>query len=203
MTVRLGAAMMTAAMIATGLAGCATGPTTFPVEVSRFHYDPVASRGTVSVEPMPDGSAGPEFADYAAAVQVELMRLGYTAAPPGAKPEHIAVIGFNRNTRPLPPRRSPITIGVGGGGYSGGYSGGAGVGGGVSFPLGGGKARSAVATELVVRIRRGADTVWEGRARTMTDLSRPDATSAGVAQRLATALFAGFPGDSGRTIEVP
>lgn len=199
----IGAAALLATGLAAGLAGCATGPTTFPVEVSRFHYDPVASRGTVTVEPMPEAQNGPEFADYAAAVTAELTKLGYTPAAPGAKPDNVVNVGFTRTTRPLPPRRSPVTIGIGAGGYSGGYSGGTGVGGGVSFPVGGRGVREGVATELVVRLRRGPDATWEGRARTVTDLSRPDATSAAVAQRLATALFAGFPGESGRTTVVP
>jgi hypothetical protein len=197
-----GVALAMGAMAA-GLAGCATGPTTFPVEVSRFHYDPVATRGTVSIVPAPDAQAGPEFQDYAAAVSAELARAGYVPAPAGAKAENVVTVAFARQSRGLPPRRSPVTIGIGGGGYSGGYSGGAGVGGGVSFPVGGRGAREGVATLLTVTIRRGADTIWEGRAQTVTDVSRPDATSAAVAQRLATAMFTGFPGESGRTISVP
>lgn len=199
MRARLGAV----AMVAAELAGCATGPRTFPVEVSRFHYDPVATRGTVKVEPAPDAQAGPEFQDYAAAVTAELTRTGYAPAAAGAKPDNVVTVAFARISRGLPPRRSPVTIGIGGGGYSGGYRGGGGVGGGVSFPVGGGGAREGVATQLTVTIRRGADTIWEGRAQTVTDLSRPDASSGAVAQRLATALFTGFPGESGRTISVP
>lgn len=195
---RLGAVMMAA-----GLAGCATGPTTFPVEVSRFHYDPVTARGTMLVEPLPDTASGPEFQDYAAAVTAELARLGYAPVAPGAKPDNIVNVGFTRALQALPPRRPPVSIGLGGGGYSGGYRGGAGVGGGVSVPVGGRGAREGAATELTVRIRRGPNAIWEGRARTVTDLSRPDATSGAVAQRLATALFAGFPGESGRTTTVP
>lgn len=192
-----------AILVATGLAGCATGPTTVPVEVSRFHYDPVASRGTALVEPTPDASTGPEFQDYAAAVSAELARAGYTQPVPGAKPDHVVVVGFTQRTGALPPRRSPVTIGIGAGGGSGGYGGGVGLGGGVSFPVGGRGARAGIATELTVRIRRGADTIWEGRARTITDAARPEATSAAIARRLATALFSGFPGESGRTIQVP
>jgi hypothetical protein len=200
---RIGAAALLGTGLATGLAGCATTPASFPIEVSRFHYDPVVSRGTVTVEPMPEAQNGPEFADYAAAVTAELTKLGYTPATPGAKPDNVVNVGFTRATRPLPPRRSPVTIGIGGGGYSGGYGGGGGVGGGVSFPVGGRGVREGVVTELTVRLRRGPDATWEGRARTVTDVTRPEATSAAVAQRLATALFAGFPGESGRTTIVP
>ena len=98
-----------AVLLATGLAGCATGPKSFPVEVSRFNFDPVASRGTVAVEPMPEARNGPEFADYAAAVTAELTRLGYTPAAPGTRPENIVNVGFSRETRPLPPRNWTVS----------------------------------------------------------------------------------------------
>jgi len=76
------------------------------------------------------------------------------------------------------------------------------VGAGVGFPLGGGRGGEGVVTELSVRIRKGPDAIWEGQAQSLTDTSAPSADTASVAQRLAGALFTGFPGDSGRTIEV-
>lgn len=199
MTYRIFGAMA----IAAGLAGCATGPTSFPVEATRFHYDAMTARGTIAVEPLPGGGpASLEYKEYAAAVQAELLRLGYTTPVPGALPDNRATVSFTRTTRPLPPRRSPVTVGIGGGGYSGGYSGGGGVGGGVSFPIGGKGARTGVVTELSVRIRHGADAVWEGNAQSLTALDAPGADTTAVATRLANALFTGFPGESGRTIEV-
>ncbi len=192
-----------ATTIAIGLSACTTGPTSFPIEATRFHYDAMTSRGTIAVEPLPGGGpASLDYKEYAAAVQGELLRLGYAAPAPGTTPEYRATVSFTRTTRPLPPRRSPVTIGLGAGGYSGGYSGGAGVGGGVSFPLGGRGARTGVVTELSVRIRHGADAVWEGNAQSLTALDAPGADTTAVATRLARALFTGFPGDSGRTIEV-
>ncbi|WP_375380289.1 hypothetical protein [uncultured Sphingomonas sp.] len=194
-------------LVPLGLAGCATGPTRFPVEATRFHYDPVADRGTVAVEPL-DTSGPPslEFQTYAAAVQAELLRLGYTPVAPGAVPQFRVTVGFNRTDRPLPPRRSPVSIGLGAGGFSGGggYRGGGGVGlgGGVSFPVGHPRGRVGVISELSVRIRRGPDAVWEGHAQTATDVAARDADANATAARLSHALFLGFPGDSGRTIEV-
>ena len=76
------------------------------------------------------------------------------------------------------------------------------MGGGVSFPVGGSGAREGVVTELSVRLRHGADAVWEGQAQSLTDTTAPDADTPSIAARLAQALFSGFPGDSGRTIEV-
>ena len=73
----------------------------------------------------------------------------------------------------------------------------------MSFPVGGDSGgRLGLVTELAVRIRHGADAIWEGQAQSLTDTSAPDADAASVAGRLAGALFKNFPGDSGRTVEV-
>ncbi|WP_217431004.1 hypothetical protein [Sphingomonas bacterium] len=210
--------MTTGLGMAAMLAGCATGPTLFPVEATRFHYDPVADRGTILVEPVDPAGQGPEFQTYAAAVQAELVRLGYTPVAPGTIPQFRVTVSLVRGERPLPPRRSPVSIGIGGAGFSGGGGGyrgggyrgggyrggggGVGLGGGVSFPVGGGHGRVGVMSELDVRIKRGPDAVWEGKAQTMAYATAPDADAAATAARLAHALFTGFPGDSGRTIEV-
>ncbi|MFT3975902.1 MAG: hypothetical protein QM688_02115 [Sphingomonas bacterium] len=194
---------MVAGLGAAGLAGCATAPTSFPVQVSRFHYDAMASRATITVEPLPGGTvASIEYKTYAAAVQAELLRQGYTSPPPGQPGEYLATVAFSRAERGLPPKRSPFTIGIGGGSFSGGPGGGVGLGGGVSFPLGGQRDRVGIVTELSVRIRHGADAVWEGQAQSLTDTSAPNVDTQAIAERLARALFTGFPGESGRTIEV-
>ena len=185
------------------VAGCATGPSTFPVQATRFHYDAVAGRGAVAVEPLPGGApASIEYKTYAAAVQSELLRVGFTPAASAASADYTATVGFTRAPRALPPRRSPIQIGLGGGTSSGSWRGGTDVGAGVSFPVGGGRAREGVVTELSVRLRRGADAVWEGQAQSLTDTTAPNADPNSIAQRLAHALFTNFPGESGRTIEV-
>ena len=185
------------------LAGCATGPTTFPVQATRFHYDPVTERGTVTVEPLP-GPTTPslEYKTYAAAVEAELLRVGFTAPAPGQRGQYVATVGFTRAPRALPPRRSPVQIGLGGGVGGGGYRSGGGVGGGVSFPLGASGGREGIVTELSVRLRKGPDAIWEGQAQSLTDTTAPNADTAAIAARLAGALFTGFPGESGRTIEV-
>ena len=185
------------------LSACATGPASFPVQATRFHYDAVAQRGSITVEPLAGATAASlEYKTYAAAVQAELLRNGFTPPAPGAKPEYIATVGFTRAPRPLPPRRSPVTIGLGGGTNTGGWNSGVGVGGGVSFPLGKSGGREGVVTELSVRIRHGADAIWEGQAQSLTDTTAPNADATSIAARLAGALFKDFPGESGRTIEV-
>ncbi len=189
--------------MAAALAGCATGPSRFPVQATRFHFNAMTDRGTIAVEPLTgSGTASIEYKTYAAAVETELLRLGYTSPAPGATPQFLATVSFSRTTRPLPLRRSPVSVGLGGGGISGGRGGGLGVGGGINFPLGSTGEREGVVTELSVRIRQGADAVWEGQAQSLTDASAPDATAAAIAGRLARALFTDFPGESGRTIEV-
>lgn len=191
-----------AAGLGVALAGCATGPARYPVEAVRYHYDPVAGRGTVAVEPFgPD--AGAETQAYAAAVADQLQRAGFTPAPPGAAATYRASVQVTHTQQPLAPRDSGLRIGLGGGGYSGGYrGGGVGLGGGVSFPIGGHRQRFGTVTELAVRLRRGPDAVWEGQARTLTEGGTPAGDTGALAPRLVGALFGGFPGESGRSIEV-
>jgi hypothetical protein len=191
----------------TALSACATTGGLPPAEAIRYHLGPNVERGTVAVQPVTSGGAPPslEYRTYADAVSAELARNGYPAAAAGARPQFVAVVDFRRGTQMGPPRSSPISIGIGGGGFSGGRrGGGVGLGGGVGFPIGGGRARELVVSELNVTIKRNADQspVWEGSARAAADSSRPEADTPALAQRLATALFTNFPGESGRTIEV-
>lgn len=178
--------------------GCATPVA--PVAVTRFHLGAPVAKGSVEVEPATNGDAASlEFRGYAAAVAAELQRVGYTPVN-GTRSEYLATVDIVRTARAAPARRSPVTVGVGGG--TGG--GGVGLGGGVSFGVGG-KRGDVVATELSVRIRRRADAtvVWEGRAQTEGRGANPASQPGIAAGRLAQALFEGFPGESGRTISVP
>lgn len=196
--------LLTAAL---ALAGCATSYKLPPTEVIRYHLGEPIQRGAIAVAPVgtPGAPASLEFKTYAAAVETELLRNGYTVPTAGGQPQLIATVAFTRANRMGPPRRSPFSIGLGGGGFSGGRrGGGVGLGGGVGFPLGGGGARELVDTELAVTIKRRVDQspVWEGRAHMLSDPRGADATAGAQAAKLAAALFAGFPGESGRTIEV-
>jgi hypothetical protein len=192
--------------VALGLAGCATTGSLPPTEVIRYHLGTPIARGTIAVQPL-SGPATPslEFQNYAAAVQGELARVGYAPAAPGATPDFIATVDFQRANRVGPPRRSPFSIGLGGGGYTGGYrGGGVGLGGGISFPIGRSRPNAVVMSQLSVTIKRRADQspVWEGHAQGISDARAPGASTTGLAHKLAAALFTGFPGESGRTIEV-
>lgn len=168
---------------------------TAPTEVTRFHLGQVNERGTVAVEPAPNAPAGMEFGTYVRAVEQELNRIGYAPVDGVGQSLYVAVVDVRSGTRERQ-RSSPVSIGLGGG--TGGWSGG-GVGGGVSFGLGGGSGL-VVGTQVSVQLKRRSDQtiVWEGRARG----EATERDSAGLAQRLASALFRDFPGESGRTISV-
>lgn len=204
MTFRNSIALGTAAL---ALAGCSTTGRLPPTEVIRYHLGAPIERGTVSVEPLTSGGAPAslEFKTYAAAVESELLKLGYTPSALGATPQFVAVVSFTRGVQEGPPRPSPFSIGLGGGGFSGGRrGGGVGLGGGIGIPIGRSRPNEIVVTQLGVTIKRRVDLspVWEGQAHTAADPRKPDATAAGQAAKLARALFLGFPGESGRTIEV-
>lgn len=184
------------------LAGCAT--TVPPVEVTRFHLGEPIARGTVMVMPLGDGEPSLEYRSYVVAVEQELARHGYTIAQDNLGTEFVADVDFVRANRVAPRERSPVSIGLGAGGFSGGRRSGLGLGGGLSFGLGGGKSGDIVVSELSVRLKRrqGDDVIWEGRAQTEARGSNPAAQPGMAAEKLARALFAGFPGRSGETITV-
>jgi hypothetical protein len=190
---------------AAALAGCATTSSLPPTEVIRYHLGQPIMRGTIAVEPMSGGApASLEFKTYAAAVEAELLKVGYTVPAQGTTPDYVATVAFTRTSREGPPRQSPVSIGIGGGGFSGGGGrrggGGVGLGGGIGFPIGKSRPTQLLVAELAVTIKRRADQspVWEGKAQGISDIKGADQQ----AGKLARALFTGFPGDSGRTITV-
>lgn len=190
-----------------GLAGCATTAPLPPAEAIRYHLGQPIARGTVAVQPLETTPGAPpslEYRTYAAAVETELLRNGYTLAPPGTLPEFLATVTFRRGTQAGPPRRSPFSIGLGVGGADFGRRSAVGGGLGVGIPVGGGGASQIVVSELEVAIRRRADQsrVWEGQSRAAAGARNPASDTGALAQRLARALFTGFPGESGRTIEI-
>jgi len=198
--------MMIRPLVALGLAGlalagCATTGPLPPTQVLRYHLGEPIARGTVSVEPLTGGApASLEFKTYAAAVEGELLKAGYSLPAPGTTPQFVASVGFTRSEQAGPPKRSAFSIGIGGGSFSGGRRGGVGLGGGVGFPVGGGGASTVLVSELSVTIKRRVDQspIWEGHAQGVADIKTADDQAA----KLAQALFTGFPGQSGRTIEV-
>jgi hypothetical protein len=174
-----------------------------PVEVTRFH-DPAAlarlSQGTITVMPAPDFSdtQSLEQASYDAAVSRELQRVGYSLAAAGTA-QQVAEVRVERFTVRPDRARGPVSVGVGG--STGSYGSGVGVGIGLDLS---GRPREQVTTQLSVMIRDAGTraTVWEGRASfTVSSNSQLAQTQLGAA-KMAEALFRGFPGNNGETIEV-
>lgn len=197
----LAAAAMAA--LASGCAATSGGGTGVMAgtEVTRFHLGNNPARGEIAVEPLGADAAGAGFARYAAAVERELTALGWTVVRGNTRSEQVAMVRVEQGTRAALRPRSGVSIGLGGGTGGGGI----GVGGGVTVPVGGrGGASQVVVTELVVRLQRRSDgtAIWEGRAQGEARAGTPAADPGMAVDRLAHALFQGFPGESGRTIRV-
>jgi Domain of unknown function (DUF4136) len=178
---------------------------TIKVDVSRFHLlappAPALAGTSITVEPAAAPAAGDlaappqppslQFGVLAAAANAELARAGFKPMAAGQPADHVARISLT-GTSELVRKRSPISIGVGGG--TGGWNGG--VGGGVSFPLGGGT-RTVTAAQMTMQIRRVRDNsvLWEGRASAIA----PGADPLSAAPVLLQALLKGFPGGNGQS----
>lgn len=186
-------------LAAIALGGCAASIP--PVSVTRFHAGPQLSAGTVVLQPVAGGDAQSlEFRTYAAAVARELATLGLTESQASSS-AYVATVDIGRDTREELARQSPVTIGIGGGSF--GRGGGIGIG--TSFGLGKNRAREVIITRMSVQLRKRGETtaLWEGRAETEAPSRAPAAQPGLAADKLATALFRGFPGVSGQTVRVP
>ena len=183
------------------LTACATPAYVSPVEVTRFTgtAPQLLGSGTISLRAAP-GEA-PDSWDYAAyqtAVAEELAQLGYTVT--GGSGAQVAEISVEQYVTQAEGRRSPVNVGVGG--STGSY--GSGVGVGVGINLGGNRPVDRIDTQLrvVIRPASATDALWEGRARFSATVNSDYADRQAAAAKLADALFSGFPGQSGETIEV-
>lgn len=182
------------------LAGCAAP--VGPVEITRFHDAARLTqlgRGAIAVEPAPGmDPASLEQRSYQVAVARQLKALGYTEAPSGGGSQ-VALVRVRRESFRVGRDGSPVSVGVGG--STGSY--GSGVGMGIGIDLSG-PPPEQVNTELGVQIRDRASgqTLWEGRANFTVKASSPLAETQLGAAKMAEALFGGFPGKSGETIEV-
>lgn len=195
--------LISTAIAALGLAvlsGCATP--VGPVEVTRFHAPDISAlgRGVIAIEAAPgqDGSSL-EFRSYAAAVSQELARLGYSEQVAGSSSAQVATVRIAREVYRPDRRRGPVSVGVGG--STGSY--GSGIGLGIGFDLSG-PPPEQVETLLGVTIKHRASgqAIWEAKASFTVRASSPLASTQLGAAKLAQALFKGFPGQSGETIQV-
>ncbi len=173
-----------------------------PVEVTRFHLPDVTplGKGSILVVAAPGSDAASlEFRSYAAAVARQLVLLGYVDSQNGSAGTQVAEVRITRET--LQPQRSSSPVSVGVGGSTGSYGSGLGVGIGIDLS---GPPPAQTRTDLAVTIRdrAGGQSLWEGRASFTVRADSPLAGTQLGAAKLAEALFKGFPGTSGETIQV-
>lgn len=170
-----------------------------PIQVTRFHAPDIAalSHGTISVEAAPGADAGSlELKSYQSAVAQQLQRIGYSEGGAG---DSVALVKLARSRSE--PQRSSGPVSVGLGGSTGSFGSGVGLGIGINLS---GPPPEQVETQLSVSIREraGGKVLWEGRATFTVSAKSPLASTSLAAPKMAEALFRGFPGNSGETIEV-
>lgn len=181
------------------LAGCVAP--TGPVEVTRFHVPDTRAlgKGTIAVVAAPgQDAASLELRTYQAAVSRQLALIGYSEVVAGSAGQ-VAEVRVGRETFRPERTRGPVSVGVGG--STGSY--GSGVGLGVGIDLSGPPpAQTTTSLAVVIRDRVSGSALWEGRAGFTVRADSPLATAPLGAAKMAEALFKGFPGNSGETIEV-
>lgn len=149
------------------------------MEVTRVHLGQPVAQGQIAVEAFEPADANlPEFRSYAASVERQLARLGWTVVNSIGQSEQVALVDVEQGSRAALLGRG-MRIGA------------------AASPAAT-EGSDAIATMLEVRIKRRSDgsLVWEGRA--LSDADAGDRTAA--VERLSEALFRDFPGESGRTI---
>lgn len=181
------------------LAGCAKPAYVSPVSVTRFTGEArnQLGRGTISVEASANTQSDSlEFGLFTAEVAGELEALGYRVVESGAN--QIAVVSLSQT---VGRRQDRGPVSVTGGGVVGSHGSGVGLGLGIDLS---GPDPDEIRTRLSVAIRpaSGGDNLWEGRANGFATRNSPLSNPGATADRMAEALFNGFPGESGETIEV-
>lgn len=176
------------------------------VEVTRFHTAASlgqAAPGPIAVRPAAGLAAGTLEAQlWLDAVAAALTRQGFTVVTDAPR---VAEVGLEQALVEGGRRGgSAVSVGVGvgsGGGWYGRRSG-VDLGVGLGVRLGGGRrAGEMLATRLAVTIRDAAGApAWEGRAEASPRARSSEAHPRTLADDMASALFSGFPGESGATI---
>lgn len=184
------------ALLAATISACATP--IGPVNVTRFAKDGALIQidgqyqGSFAI----DSGGSLALSPYNSAVSREMQRLGFVPATGAQNANYTVSINVERFDSERP-RNSNVS--VGGGASTGSF--GSGLGLGLGINLSGRKKRTS--TQLSARISENGVSVWEGRAIQSAKTGVPAAQEGIAASKLASALFQGFPGRSGETIEVP
>jgi hypothetical protein len=184
---------------AVSLAGCTTTYVS-PVEVTRFTGDQPQALGTGPIAVRAGPGAPPDSLElnvFRDAVARELQEQGYVIVN-GEAPQ-VAEVTVDLFAEQPGHSNSPVS--VGGGVAGGSYGSSAGVGIGIDLTP---RPSERLHRELRVMIKpaQGGTALWEGRARFTASANSDFAETQAAATKLADALFGGFPGQSGATIEV-
>lgn len=170
-------------------------------EVTRFHLGtPIPPEAILVKAAAGQSNASVEFLTYKRYVSEELAGLGFSPIADGEAHDLIAEVAVDRRLQLQAPKRSGMSVGIGGGTRGSRI----GIGGGVNFPLGRKSESEVFITELKVTLIRLSTkaVLWEGTATRQTPTS-PE-SPAGVTRQLARDLFADFPGESGKmTVSEP
>lgn len=190
---------VTVAVVAALMLGACASPAQRGTEVTRFHLNQPITQQSVHIAPgegMDDSSI--EYSSYRQIVATQLTTLGFEVTDDDTASLRADLL-VKREAQQVAPKSSGMTIGIGMGSY--GRSGG--IGGGVSAPVGGRKGGEVFATTLSVQLIDTAENaiVWEGDAVNTADATPGSPVEA--VRNLAAALFADFPGESGKTVTVP
>lgn len=172
-----------------------------PVKVTRFHLGTRIVPAPVALQSGADNDPNSlEQQQFVAAVANAFANLGFPGGDSATPAPLFATVNVTRTSRDETASRPPVTIGLGGGSF--GRGGGAGID--LGFGVGKRPTRSFYITELAVQLRQRSDgaAIWEGRATIEVNARSKDAQPGLMAEKLAKALFQGFPGESGRTISV-
>jgi hypothetical protein len=180
-------------LMAVSLAGCSTtgdggARSSGGVDVARFHLGEPVARAQIAIEPYDRAdSARPEYPAVAMAIERQLTRLGWTVVRTVGQSEQVALVDLTQGSRQAIAAQTSARVGRAV----------------APSPLSGNSA-GIVASLLEVGIKRRSDGTlfWEGRAVGETRPGAADADPAAAADRLSTALFRDFPGESGRTIRI-
>ena len=181
------------------LAGCTTTYVS-PVEVTRFTGDQPQALGAGPIAVRAGPAAPPDSLElnvFRDAVARELQDQGYVIVN-GEAPQ-VAEVTIDQFVEQPGYNNSPVS--VGGGVAGGSYGSSAGVGVGIDLTP---RPSERLHRELRVMIKpaQGGTALWEGRARFTATANSGFADTQAAATKLADALFGGFPGQSGETIEV-
>ena len=180
------------------------------VEVIRFHTPDslgAAAPGPVMVRAAEGLDADSlESRVWLDAVSRQLERQGFTVV---ADAPRVVEVALEQHVVARDARRGPrtgVSVGVGVGSGGGYYHrrGGTSVGLGLGLSFGGGRSGELLDSRLAVTLADAATGahIWEGRADAAPRERSKDADPDRLAEEMASALFAGFPGESGATIAV-